>query len=100
MEEQMMTGTATKPGKTRVTFEVPAGAAAQTACVCGELNGWAKGANPMKRRKGGSYAVTLQLAPGRYEFRYFLDGERWENEWAADEYVPNEFGLDNSVVEV
>jgi hypothetical protein len=33
-------------------------------------------------------------------FRYLLDGERWENDWTADAYVPNSFGSDDSVVEV
>jgi len=27
-----------------------------------------------------------------------IDDERWENDWAADDYVPNGFGGDNSVV--
>jgi len=33
-------------------------------------------------------------------FRYLVDGERWENDWAADAYVPNPFGGEDSVVEV
>jgi hypothetical protein len=27
-----------------------------------------------------------------------LDGERWENDWAADGYAPNNFGTEDSVV--
>jgi hypothetical protein len=43
--------------------------------------------------------VTLELAPGKaYQFRYLLDGDRWENDWRADRYVPNPYGGDNSVV--
>ncbi len=29
-----------------------------------------------------------------------LDGERWENDWSADEYVANAYGSDDSVVSV
>ena len=55
----------------------------------------------MTRRKDGSFRPTLELEPGRsYRFRYLLDGGGWENDWAADGYVPNEFGGDDSVVEL
>ena len=39
-------------------------------------------------------------APGgrEYTYRYLVNGEEWHNDWAADRYVPNEFGTDNSVV--
>lgn len=39
------------------------------------------------------FSVRIALPPGRtYRFRYLLDDGRWENDWAADAYVPNEFG--------
>jgi hypothetical protein len=45
--------------------------------------------------------VTVDLAAGRaYRFRYLLDGQRWDNDWAADAYVPNSFGGDDSVVDL
>ena len=53
----------------------------------------------MTPRKDGSFRVAVALEPGRsYRFRYLLDGTRWENDWAADAYVPNEYGGDDSVV--
>ena len=55
----------------------------------------------MKRRKDGSFSQTISLKPGQqYRFRYVLDGKRWENDWAADAYLPNPFGTEDSVVEV
>ncbi|MDX1655300.1 MAG: isoamylase early set domain-containing protein, partial [Candidatus Competibacteraceae bacterium] len=46
----------------------------------------------------GSFTVTVNLESGKeYQFRYLLDGERWENDWEADKYVPAG-GHDNSVV--
>ena len=35
-----------------------------------------------------------------YKFKYFIDGERWENDDAADEYVTNEHGTEDSVIKV
>jgi hypothetical protein len=55
----------------------------------------------MKRQKNGTFAASLSLERGReYQFRYLLDGDRWENDWQADKYLRNAFGSDNSVVVV
>lgn len=85
----------------QVTFELPPEANAQSACLCGEFNVWDQTSHPMKRRKDGSFALTLSLKPGQaYRFRYLLDGGRWENDWAADGYVANPFGSEDSLVQV
>jgi 1,4-alpha-glucan branching enzyme len=85
----------------RVTFEVQPEEDVQTASVCGEFNAWDATLHPMKRRKDGHFAVTLSLTTGQqYRFRYVLDGERWENDEAADAYLPNPFGGEDSVVQV
>ena len=45
--------------------------------------------------------TEVVLGAGRtYRFRYLLDDERWENDWEADSYVPNEFGGDDSVLDL
>ena len=45
--------------------------------------------------------MTVGLDAGRaYRFRYLLDGQRWDNDWAADVYLPNDFGGDDSVVDL
>jgi len=83
----------------RVTFELPGQVSAETVALCGEFNEWDPTQHPMKRRKDGSFSLTISLKPGNeYRFRYLLDGERWENDWAADKYVLNEFGTEDSVV--
>lgn len=83
----------------RVTFVLPADVNAQTACLCGDFNDWDKESHPMKKKKDGSFTLALNLEAGRhYHFRYFLDGERWENDWEADAYVPNLFGGEDSVI--
>lgn len=85
----------------RVTFKAPAEVEARTAALCGEFNDWDASSHPMKRLKDGSFSLTLSLETGRpYRFRYLLDGERWENDWSADAYVPNEFESEDSIVEV
>ncbi len=34
----------------------------------------------------------------QFHFRYLVDGQIWDNDHQADDYVPNGFGEDNSVV--
>ena len=86
-------------GSVVVEFRVPALSATRMSVV-GEFNGWSPGADVMAR-DGDEFVATVTLAAGRtYRFRYLLDGGRWENDWAADAYVPNEFGGDDSLIDL
>ena len=86
--------------KCRVTFKLSAEVNAETAVLCGEFNNWDQSANPMKKLKDGSFSATLSLDTGnRFRFRYLLDGSRWENDWEADAYLPNDHGTDDSILE-
>ena len=92
----------TKTGKfCRVTFKTPPDIAANKVALCGDFNDWSKSATAMNHLKDGSFSVTVTLpANSEYRFKYFLGGQRWENEWEADGYISNDFGSDDSVVKV
>jgi 1,4-alpha-glucan branching enzyme len=92
----------TKTGtKCRVTFKYPNPEQALAAALAGEFNAWSTSETPMKQLKDGSFSVTLFLDAGReYRFRYVLNEHIWVNDPAADKYVLNEFGEENSVVAV
>lgn len=85
--------------KVKVTFELPANGA-ESISVVGDFNGWDKDALLLKKRKkDGVWTASINLPVSQsYQFRYWLDGKKWENDWAADDYVPNGFGTDNSVL--
>ena len=90
-----------RDGTCKVTFELPTEIEGAGAHVCGDFNDWSTTATPLRRRKDGTYAATVALPTGRtYRFRYLLADGEWENDWYADAYVPNEYGGDDSVVEV
>ena len=91
-----------KDGKTcKVTFELPAEVEAKTAYLCGEFTKWEKNGVRMTHHKDGRFSTTVTLKVGKeYHFRYLLDGERWENDWQADAYAPNEFGSEDSIARV
>jgi len=86
----------------KVTFRLPRIAAtdAKSVCIVGDFNNWSIHSHPMRKLKSGDYTITLELEPGReYQFRYFIDEVRWENDWRADKYVRSPYGdSDNSVV--
>ena len=88
----------------KVTFSLPAEAATESkkVTVLGDFNGWDPSeATALKKQKDGSYKAIVELEPGReYQFRYLLDGEKWENDWEADKYVAAQQGVhdENSVV--
>ena len=88
----------------KVTFELPKEAvkSAERVYVVGEFNDWDAQSTPMKKRRDGSYWVTLDLQRDQeYQYRYLIDEMRWENDWAADGYVPSPYGdSDNSLVVV
>jgi 1,4-alpha-glucan branching enzyme len=89
-----------RPGVVRITFEVPA-SCARTVTLCGDFNDWSPDAHPMTRLEDGRFRVSLDLVVGRrWRFRYLLDGHRWENDWAADDYEPNIYGGQDSVVDL
>ena len=88
-----------KPPQTvKVTFVLLEPGAKQVF-LCGEFNGWASDATPMKRDDAGHWETTLALAPGRYEYKFVVDGN-WKHDPLARVNVWNQNGTLNSVAQV
>ncbi len=74
---------------------------AENVALVGDFNEWNEAATPMKPLKDGRFKVTVELpVDQRFQFRYLVDNSLWQNDWEADQYLPNPFSGDNSVVEV
>jgi 1,4-alpha-glucan branching enzyme len=87
-------------GRVLVTFRLPRAVKAESVHVVGDFNAWSSVAHPMTRDAEG-LVTAVELDGGRrYRFRYLLDGERWANDWAADDYAANNFGGDDSVIDL
>ncbi|QEP44323.1 glycoside hydrolase [Ectothiorhodospiraceae bacterium BW-2] len=91
-----------KTGKRcRVTFKLHHAVEANKVRLCGDFNQWDKIGIPLRRLKDGGFSTTISLDTDReYRFRYWIDDERWENDWEADGYVANEFGSDDSLLKL
>ena len=97
-----MKKTYAKTGRScKVTFEIENAGDAEQVSLLGDFNEWNASEHLMKRRKDGSFSVTVSLKPGsEYRYRFLADGEKWLNDPEADNYVPNSFGTEDSVVTV
>ncbi|MBR3770381.1 MAG: InlB B-repeat-containing protein [Lachnospiraceae bacterium] len=51
---------------------------AEAVCIAGTINGWNMTANPMTKGEDSVFELTLELEPGRYEYKFVIDGE-WED---------------------
>jgi 1,4-alpha-glucan branching enzyme len=68
--------------------------------VAGTFNGWSTDEHALAHNaKSGFFQTTLALAPGRYEYKFVVDGT-WVADPACPDWVPNEHGSLNSVIVV
>jgi len=72
---------------------------AKQAALSGDFNGWAADATPMKRQDDGHWEAVIALAPGRYEYKFVVDGQ-WIPDPQAQMNVWNQHGTLNSVIEI
>ncbi len=85
----------TSPKET-VLFEYFDPAAAIVA-VAGEFNQWGPAVSPLKRDPGGLWKIKVRLTPGTYQYKFVVNGERWEEDPLNLQRVVNEHGSFNSV---
>ena len=79
---------------------------AREVFVAGTFNDWNPKSHPLKRNGEGNWALPLDLPPGRYEYKFIIDGE-WCCEPGCDKPyggcpggVANQFGTMNRVLVV
>lgn len=86
-------------GRRRVTFKVAA-AVGSKVFLAGSFNDWSEEECPMKDKAGkGEYTCLKMLAPGRYEYKFIVDGI-WDIDASNPNFVSNDMGTLNSVLEV
>jgi 1,4-alpha-glucan branching enzyme len=68
--------------------------------VAGTFNNWNAKQYPLHDRKGtGDYRLVVPLAPGRFEYKFIIDG-LWCVDPECPDWVRNNYGSLNSVVTV
>lgn len=75
-----------------------ADSSARTVSLVGDFNGWARERTPLHATaRAGVWSVSVPLPPGRHEYAFIVNGERW----VADPLSPgnrDEFGTESSVL--
>ncbi|MFH1279447.1 MAG: alpha-amylase family glycosyl hydrolase [Candidatus Eisenbacteria bacterium] len=81
-----------------VTFRYAPGKDAEQIFVAGDWNQWDPAADALTDEDGnGIFEATLDLAPGRHEYKFVVDGD-WVEDPGASESAPNPYGSANSVI--
>ncbi|MCY3024289.1 MAG: diguanylate cyclase, partial [Planctomycetota bacterium] len=98
-------------GRNRITMYQPATAAhfeyvpedpgaAQSITVAGDFNGWNKDVDPMQREASGRFSLGVKLAPGRYAYKFVINGEWYITDPASSRFAHDGYGGRNSVMVV
>ena len=82
----------------KVSFEYYAPQAKKVQ-LAGDFNGWNPQKTVLKEGKKGKWEATLSLSSGRYQYRFYVDGN-WQNDQKPVECLPNPYGTWNCVIEV
>jgi 1,4-alpha-glucan branching enzyme len=77
--------------KTEFSLSAPQ---ATNVFIAGDFNQWNLSAHPLKQDKKGVWKISLPLGPGRYEYRFLVDG-KWHNDPNCPSLVENPFGTLN-----
>ena len=71
-----------------------------TVAVAGEFNAWNTSADPLTKQADGSWKLVKKLSPGRYAYKFVIDGGTWKEDPTATETIDDGFGGKNAVMVV
>lgn len=73
---------------------------AHDVTLVGDFNAWSSEATRLvPSGDGGAWSVSVRLPPGRHEYAFVVDGERWVADPTTPRHV-DEFGTESSVLRV
>jgi 1,4-alpha-glucan branching enzyme len=84
----------------KVTFILPDRLVPETKSVhiAGDFNDWSMTSTEM-RKVSGKYIKSMKLKANKaYQFRYLINGKKWENDLEADGIIPPERNYYNSII--
>lgn len=83
-------------GECEVTFELDA--EAESVVLVSEVNGWDPVEMTQRKKDGVFYTKVRVPKDSQFQYRFLIDGQTWVNDSAADGYIANEFGGENSIL--
>lgn len=82
--------------KTEFQFNAPS---ANEVKLVGGFTNWEQNPIRMKRTPLGNWKASVELLPGRYEYKFIVDGQ-WQSDPRCCACVPDNFGGYNCVIEI
>ena len=93
------TKTSSTAGRKRIQFHLKADPGSRVY-LSGSFNNWSNKAKKMvDRHNSGEYSVILYLPPGKYEYKFIVNGE-WRVDPECPNWIVNDYGTLNSVIVV
>ncbi len=71
---------------------------ASTVALVGDFNSWDRSTTPLRTSGAGVWSIAVSLAPGRHEYAFVVDGQRWVADPEAARTTADDFGAPSSVV--
>ena len=87
---------ADSPSKQTFRFTAPS---ATSVLLAGDFTQWQTRAIAMKKGKDGIWIATVELQPGKHNYRFIVDGE-WCDDPDCTVRVPNPYGGQDMVRQV
>lgn len=96
--ESADTGPQAVEGGIKFTIQQPK---AVKVAIAGDFNDWSTTSDPLfDREKTGQWTLIIPLAPGTYQYKFVIDGEKWIPDPGNQKRVKDGFDGFNSVVDV
>ncbi len=84
--------------KRSVKFQLQAPAAKEVK-LAGDFNSWDQNSIKLARSKNGTWSKEIDLKPGKYEYKFIIDGQ-WQKDPSCPTTVRNNMGSENSVISI
>jgi 1,4-alpha-glucan branching enzyme len=69
---------------------------AKEVFLMGDFNNWNPKKHPMKKDDNGKWTKAVLLPPGKYEYKFLVDGQ-WKEDPHNERICPNKFGSCNNI---
>lgn len=92
---RMKTSPKSKPKTKKVQFNLYL-PEAKRVFLAGDFNNWDVVSLPMRKEGDGFWEANIDLTPGRYEYRFWVNGA-WRDDPNAHDMVANPFGSQNCI---
>jgi len=89
----------TDPSQAAVTFRLKNHPRAKSVALAGTFNNWNAQSTPLAR-KGADWSVSTKLPPGKYLYKFVIDGERWTVDPENSQTEGDSQGNVNSVLSI